>query len=83
MRKLLLAVFSCVLLASCDKTPIMLKVLQSSSFKDRSAGAAWQAKPKEMVPSYGQKRNADPALANRIRQHSSSILGLKAVTLAD
>jgi malate dehydrogenase (quinone) len=59
----------------------MLKVIEKSAFKDQLATAPWQARMKEMVPSYGQKLNADPALANRIRQHSSSVLGLKAVTL--
>lgn len=61
--------------------PIMLKVIQQSAFKEQLATPAWQARMKEMVPSYGQKLNADPVLANRIRQHSSSVLGLKAVTL--
>ena len=41
----------------------------------------WQAKMVEMVPSYGQKLNNDPALANKIRHYSSNILGLKAITL--
>ncbi len=61
--------------------PIMLKVLKQSSFKDQLATPAWDAKLKEMVPSYGQKLNSDPALANRIRLQSSKVLGLKAITL--
>ncbi|MFM2087349.1 MAG: malate dehydrogenase [Pseudomonadota bacterium] len=60
--------------------PIMIKVLQKA-FKDRLATPEWQAKMLEMVPSYGQKLNSDPALANRIRQYSSGVLGLKAFTL--
>jgi malate dehydrogenase (quinone) len=61
--------------------PIMLKVLQKSAFKDQLATPAWQARMKEMVPSYGLTLNSDPILANRIRLQSSQVLGLKAVTL--
>jgi len=32
---------------------------------------------KEMVPSYGRKRNDDPAFANQIRQQGSAVPGLK------
>ncbi|MNQ06699.1 Malate:quinone oxidoreductase [compost metagenome] len=60
--------------------PIMIKVLQTA-FKSRLATPEWQAKMVEMVPSYGQKLNNDPALANKIRHYSSNILGLKAITL--
>jgi malate dehydrogenase (quinone) len=61
--------------------PIMIKVLQNSVFKAQLATPAWQAKMKEMVPSYGQKLNNDPVLANRIRQYSSKVLGLNTITL--
>lgn len=61
--------------------PIMLKVIQKSSFKDKLETPEWQAKMKEMVPSYGRKLNPDPAFANQIRQQSSAVLGLKAITL--
>jgi malate dehydrogenase (quinone) len=61
--------------------PIMLKVLEKSAFKDQLKTPAWQAKMKEMVPSYGQQLNPDPAFANQIRHYSSGILGLKAFTL--
>ena len=61
--------------------PIMLKLLKQSSFKDALETPAWKAKMLEMVPSYGQKLNSDPALANRIRHYSSEVLGLKAITL--
>jgi malate dehydrogenase (quinone) len=56
-------------------------VLKQSAFKDQLATPAWQAKLLEMVPSYGQKLNNDPVLANRVRQYSSKVLGLKAITL--
>jgi len=39
--------------------PIMLGVLQKV-FKDKVASPAWQAKLREIVPSYGTKLNADP-----------------------
>lgn len=61
--------------------PIMLKVLQVTAFKDKLATPEWQAKLKEMVPSYGRKLNPDAAFANQIRQQSSAVLGLKAITL--
>jgi malate dehydrogenase (quinone) len=61
--------------------PIMLKVIEKSSFKAQLETPAWQAKLKEMVPSYGKKLNPDAAYANHIRAQSSAILGLKAVTL--
>ncbi|MBD8528387.1 MULTISPECIES: malate dehydrogenase (quinone) [unclassified Massilia] len=61
--------------------PIMLKVLKQSAFKGQLETPAWQAKMKEMIPSYGLKLNSDPALANRVRRASSEALGLKAITL--
>jgi len=61
--------------------PIMMKVLEKSAFKDQLKTPEWQAKMKEMVPSYGQKLNPDAAFANKIRQYSSSVLGLKAFNL--
>ena len=61
--------------------PIMLKVIEKSSFKTRLATPEWQTKLKEMVPSYGRKLNPDAAYANQIRQQSSTVLGLKAITL--
>ena len=61
--------------------PIMLKVIKASAFKTRLETPEWQAKMKEMVPSYGRKLNDDPAFANQIRQGSSAVLGLKAFTL--
>jgi malate dehydrogenase (quinone) len=61
--------------------PIMLKVIAASAFKDKLATPEWQAKMKEMIPSYGRKLNGDAAYANQIRQQSSAVLGLKAITL--
>jgi malate dehydrogenase (quinone) len=61
--------------------PIMLKVLQASAFRDQLKTPEWQAKMKEMIPSYGRKLNNDPAFANQIRQRSSAVLGLKMIAL--
>jgi malate dehydrogenase (quinone) len=61
--------------------PIMMKVLEKSAFRDQLKTPEWQAKMKEMVPSYGRKLNPDAAFANQIRQYSSGVLGLKAFTL--
>jgi len=61
--------------------PIILKVLKASAFRDQLETPAWQARMREMIPSYGRKLNDDPAFANQIRQQSSAVLGLKAVTL--
>ncbi|MDN4055449.1 malate dehydrogenase (quinone) [Massilia sp. YIM B02763] len=61
--------------------PIMMKVLEKSAFRDQLKTPAWQAKMKEIVPSYGRKLNGDAVYANQIRQYSSSNLGLKAFTL--
>lgn len=61
--------------------PIMMKVIEKSSFRDKLATPEWQAKMKEMVPSYGRKLNPDAAFANQIRHYSSDALGLKAFTL--
>lgn len=61
--------------------PIMLKVLKASAFRDQLKSAEWDAKMKEMIPSYGRHLNDDAAYANQIRQQSSKVLGLKAFTL--
>lgn len=61
--------------------PIMMKLIEKSAFRDKLATPEWQAKMKEMVPSYGRKLNPDAAFANQIRLQSSAALGLKAITL--
>ena len=55
--------------------PIMLTVLEKT-FKDRIQSPAWQARLKEIVPSYGQKLNNDLALTNQTRAWSSERLQL-------
>jgi len=61
--------------------PIMLKVLAKSAFRDQLKTPEWDARMKEMIPSFGRKLNDDAAYANEIRQASSAALGLKAFTL--
>ncbi len=58
--------------------PIMLTVLERT-FKDRIKTPEWQAKLKQIVPSYGQKLNNDLELTNRIRAWSSERLQLEFV----
>lgn len=55
--------------------PIMLTVLEKT-FKDRIQSPAWQARLKEIVPSYGQKLNNNLALTNQTREWSSERLQL-------
>lgn len=58
--------------------PIMLNVLERT-FPDRIKTPEWQAKLKEIVPSYGQKLNNNLELTNRIRAWSSERLQLNFV----
>jgi malate dehydrogenase (quinone) len=55
--------------------PIMLSVLEKT-FKDRIKSAEWQARLKEIVPTYGQKLNNDLELTNKTREWSSARLQL-------
>ncbi|MNC72238.1 Malate:quinone oxidoreductase [compost metagenome] len=56
----------------------MLTVLERT-FADRIKTPEWQAKLKQIVPSYGQKLNNDLELTNRIRAWSSERLQLNFV----
>ncbi len=55
--------------------PIMLSVLEKA-FKDKVATPEWQARLKEIVPSYGRKLNNDIELTNSTRAWSSERLQL-------
>lgn len=55
--------------------PIMLNVLEKT-FKDKVQTPEWQAKLKEIIPSYGQKLNNNLELTNTTRAHSSASLQL-------
>lgn len=55
--------------------PIMLNLLQKV-FKDKFATPEWQAKLKEMIPSYGQKLNGNIAATEHELAETSRILQL-------
>ncbi len=55
--------------------PIMLTVLEKT-FKDRLKSSEWQARLKQIVPSYGQKLNNNLELTNQTRAWSSERLQL-------
>lgn len=55
---------------------IMLDLLQRC-FKEEFQSAAWQAKFKEMIPSFGKSLANNPELCNEIRQHTSNVLKIK------
>lgn len=55
---------------------IMLNVLERC-FKNEMNSAAWQQKLKEMVPTYGVSSLQHPELYLKMREESSTVLGLK------
>jgi len=61
--------------------PIMLHLIEKA-FANKVATAEWQARLKDIIPSYGQKLNDDLALTNRIRQWSSERLELQHIEVA-
>lgn len=60
---------------------IMLNVLAKAFPKEMAAG--WEARLKEIVPSYGQKLNDSPAKTNEIRRMTSEALNLPYLTVPD
>ena len=46
-------------------------------FKDKAMSEEWQAKMRQMIPSYGRSLANDVQLCNEIRRHTSKVLGLK------
>ncbi|MDH4561739.1 malate:quinone oxidoreductase [Pseudomonas sp. BN411] len=58
--------------------PIMLTVLEKT-FKDEVQTPEWQARLKEIIPSYGRKLNNDLELTNQVRAWSSERLQLEHV----
>jgi malate dehydrogenase (quinone) len=54
---------------------IMLKLL-NQCFPEKYASAAWQAKLRDMVPSFGQSLANDAELLRRIRAHTGRVLKL-------
>lgn len=55
---------------------IMLDLLQRC-FKHKVDSKEWQAKLKQMIPSYGQSLAADAQLCLKVRMDTSEVLGLK------
>ncbi|MGL4581991.1 MAG: malate:quinone oxidoreductase, partial [Flavobacterium sp.] len=54
-------------------TPIMLKLL-SQCFKEEFKSAEWQAKFKEMIPTFGVKLNEHPELVAEVREKTGKVL---------
>ncbi|CNF21273.1 malate dehydrogenase (quinone) [Yersinia nurmii] len=55
--------------------PIMLHLLETT-FKDKVASEAWQAKLKQIIPSYGQKLNGNVEMTNEVLGYTSTVLQL-------
>ncbi len=55
--------------------PIMIQLIERC-FKAQAKTPEWQAKLKEMIPSYGQSLAKDAALSNATRERTSKALGL-------
>lgn len=55
--------------------PIMIQLIERC-FKDKAKSAAWQAKLKQMIPSYGQSLANNEELADATRSRTSGVLGL-------
>jgi malate dehydrogenase (quinone) len=57
---------------------IMLELLQRC-FKERFESPQWQAKIRQMIPSYGKSLSKDPVLLEETRAYTSEVLGLNEV----
>ncbi len=55
--------------------PIMVNLLEKA-FKDKMATPAWQAKMREIIPTYGKKLNGNPQLTEQEWQMTSQTLQL-------
>ena len=55
---------------------IMIDVI-SRCYKNEIKTPEWQAKFKEMIPSYGQKLNENPELLKAVRENTATVLKLK------
>ena len=54
---------------------IMVEVLERC-FASKLASQAWQERPQQLLPSYGQDLNSDSGLLTRTRERSDALLGL-------
>jgi len=61
--------------------PIMLELMERV-FKEKVASPEWQAKLKEIIPSYGQSLNGNPALAEQVLEETSRVLQLETLPQA-
>jgi len=55
----------------------IMVTLMERCFKDKMKTPEWEAKLKEMIPSYGKTLSDDAALASTIRNHTTSVLNLQ------
>ncbi|GAA4908438.1 malate:quinone oxidoreductase [Mucilaginibacter defluvii] len=53
--------------------PIMIQLIERC-FKDKARSAAWQAKLKQMIPSYGQSLSNNEQLADATRERTGKVL---------
>ncbi|TDS93127.1 malate dehydrogenase (quinone) [Rahnella sp. BIGb0236] len=60
--------------------PIMMKLLETV-FKEKAASAEWQAKFREIIPSYGTKLNGNVEATEKELLETSRILGLETPSL--
>jgi malate dehydrogenase (quinone) len=58
---------------------IMVHVLERC-FADKLTSGVWLSKLKEMIPSYGQSLSDNPALAQRLRAETASVLHINNIT---
>ena len=58
--------------------PIMLELMERV-FKEKVASPEWQAKLKQIIPSYGQKLNGNLALTQQVLEETSRILQLESL----
>jgi malate dehydrogenase (quinone) len=56
----------------------MLRVIERC-FDSELNAAAWKAKLKDMIPSYGESLIDDPLLCNRVRAETAAVLHLQNV----
>ncbi|RYY35350.1 MAG: malate:quinone oxidoreductase, partial [Sphingobacteriaceae bacterium] len=55
--------------------PIMIQLIERC-FKDKVQTPDWQAKLKQLIPSYGQSLSNNEELADATRKRTSEVLGL-------
>jgi malate dehydrogenase (quinone) len=60
---------------------IMINLTQRC-FPQQAATPEWQAKMREMIPSFGQELNDNPQLVEELRAHTSAVLGLNQMPAA-